>query len=267
MWKEILFKKKILIVSALSSELKVIKEKVKSLKIKKLEIKFFESWMWNYKTILNLTEFLTNQDFDFIVNIWVCWYKKEIEKCIQVGRIKNLANNKELIVPIFFEFSKIKSIASSEKIIYDKKEIFEEDFVDMESYWFELVAEKFELPRIILKIPVDMIWEETKNFDFLKAKNFLKENIDYEKLFEKIFLYLPSPQPSPLWGEGVKQKLNLTESQKIIFEQLYNKYSVLVWDNFEKYLENFFKNFLNKKLEKNDIKKFLKDLEEFLDDK
>gem|GEM_PF-6225654 len=45
-----------------------------------------------------------------------------------------MANNKELIVPIFFEFSKIKSIASSEKIIYDKKEIFEEDFVDMESY-------------------------------------------------------------------------------------------------------------------------------------
>ena len=68
---------KILIVSALSQELNTIKAQIKNLKIKNLKISFFTTWMGNYNTILNLTRFLEKNDFDFLVNIWICWYKNE----------------------------------------------------------------------------------------------------------------------------------------------------------------------------------------------
>ena len=294
--------KNILITSALSSELKEIKKEIKSLNLKDFSLSYLVSGMGNYNMIYSLTKFLQdNKNIDFVLNIWVCGYSGQTQRSaptenvnighpqgvplqkngrgepcvhsvIQIWRIKNIVNNKELIVPNFIEFSSIESIACSEKIIYDGEEIWEENFVDMESFWFEFVLEKFNLPRLILKTPVDKIWEETKNFDFDKAKAYLRENIDYKKLFEKIWEFLsPYPNLSPKGRKGYLEKyfqiLNLTESQKTIFEKLYNKYEVLVWDDFESYLKNFFKNFKEKKLQKNDVKKFLKELENYLEDK
>ncbi len=264
--------KKILIVSALSAELKIVKEEIKKLNIFKndLEISFFVSWMWNYKTILNLTGFLKENIFDFIVNIGVCWYKSPhphpnplpwrgegIEQVIQIWRIKNLSNSKELIIPNFIEFSKIESIASSEKIIYDEKEIWEENFVDMESFWFEMVSEKYNLPRIILKIPVDKIGEETESFDFLKAKKYLKENIDYEKLILEINRYLKKNNSNEIWKE-IKEKIlknyKWTFSEKIILDKLINKIIVLELWNLEDFSEE------NKQLNKKEFFKKLNKL-------
>jgi len=256
--------------------------------LKDFKISYLVSGMGNYNMIYSLTKFLQdNKNIDFVLNIWVCGYiplsqpfppgEKGVENVIQIWRIKNIVNNKELIVPNFIDFSSIESIACSEKIIYDKKEIWEENFVDMESFWFEFVLEKFNLPRLILKIPVDKIWEETKNFDFNKAKAYLRENIDYKKLFEKIWEFLGTPLNPPLQEGKNKLKkyfelLNLTETQKNIFERLYNKYEVLVWDNFESYLESsplapLLRGEGDRKLQKNDVKKFLKDLENYLEDK
>ncbi|MDQ7009203.1 MAG: hypothetical protein Q9M94_02835 [Candidatus Gracilibacteria bacterium] len=66
---------KILFVSALSAELKIVKQEIKKLDISKfLEISFFESGMGNHKTIMNLSLFLVEQKFNFIVNIGVCGY-------------------------------------------------------------------------------------------------------------------------------------------------------------------------------------------------
>ena len=261
--------KKILFISALNSELKIVKEQVKKNNIfKNLEIDFLLCWMGNYNTIYNLTKFLEKNKIDFIVNIWVCGYKKDYEKLIQVWRIKNISNNKELIIPNFINFSKISSLYCSEKIIFDKENILEENFVDMESFWVEFVSEKYNIPRIILKIPVDKIWEETKNFDFEKAKKFLSENIDYKKLLEEINNFLE--KNIILENKNIEKflkKLNFSESQKIIFEKLYNKYEVLVWDNFEDFLKSYFKKFEDKKIEKKDLKNFLKYLEEFLEGK
>ena len=258
----------ILIVSALSAELKEVKKEIKSLNLSDFKISYLVSEMSNYNMIYNLTRFLEqNRSFDFIINIWVCGYKQEKIDLIQVWRIKNIINNKELIVPNFLDFSSVESIISSEKIIYDKKEIWEENFVDMESFWFEFVSEKFNLPRLILKIPVDKIWEETKNFDYNKAKKYLRENIDYKKLFEKIWEFLLKNNSGDKDLEKYFQVLNLTETQKTIFERLYNKYDVLVWNNFDDYLNKFLENFKEKKLQKNDVKKFLKNLENFLEDK
>lgn len=272
---------KILFVSALSAELKIVKQEIKKLNISKkdLEISFFVTWMWNYKTILNLTEFLSKNNFDFIINIWVCGYiynfeNSEIDDFIQVWRVKNLSNDKELIIPNILDFWKIESIFSSEKIVYDDSILLplltrEEarGWVDMESYWFELVCEKFEIPRIILKIPVDKIWEETKNFDFEKAKKKLAENINYEKLIFEIKKYLDKNNIEEKNIEKYFNRFNFSETQKIIFEKLFNKYNILVWDDFYNYFNDYLLKFKDKKIVKNDIKKFLIDLEKFLEDK
>ena len=246
--------KKILIVCALSAELNNIKEIVKNLGLRDIKLSFFTTWIGNYNTILNLTRFLENNSFDFIINIWVCGYKTEKIDAFQVARIYNLANNKELIVPNLIDFLSLQSIACSDKIIFDSFFIWDENFVDMESYGFELVCDSFKIPRIILKIPVDKIWEETKNFDFEKASTFLKQNIDYKTLLEKILSYLDKKEEKIDFEKYFKD-FNFTFSEKEIFKKLYFRYKSLVWNDFEKYFEE--NNKVNKKLFLNNLEVFL----------
>lgn len=247
--------KKILVVCALSKELNTVKEKIKSLDIRNAKISFFTTWMGNYNTILNLTRFLENNSFDFVVNIWVCWYKDKKINAFQVARIYNLSNSKELIVPNIIDFLKLESIITSEKIVYDSNVLLDENFVDMESYGFEIVSDSFKIPRIIIKIPVDKIWEETKNFDFEKAKDYLSNNLDYNELFEKIVFYLDKQKKEDSLDKYFSN-YSFTFSEKEIFKKYYYRYKSLVWDDFLYYFEN------NKHLEK---KVFLKYLEIFLD--
>ncbi len=231
-------------------ELKIIKEEIKKISPHNMRVSFLLLWIWNYKTILHLQEQLINKKYDFIINLGVCGYSEKYNKLIQISRIKNISNNKELIVPTFFRFSSLESIACSEVPVYSKNILNWENFVDMESYWLEIVCEKYSIPRIILKIPVDKIWEETKNFDFEKAKKFLSENIDYTKLIKNISKYLDQNNNVgvPLL-EKYHQYYKMTFSEKLIFQKLYYKYSVLIEDNWWKKFDIFIeenKNF-NKK--------------------
>jgi len=66
----------------------------------------------------------------------------------------------------------------------------EEVYVDMESYGIELVAQQFQYPRLILKVPVDRVGEETKHFDREEALRLLAEGVDYRKLMEGVLEYL-----------------------------------------------------------------------------
>ena len=134
----------------------------------------------------------------------------------------------------------------------------------MESYWFELVCNSFNIPRIILKVPVDKIWEETKNFDFNKAKRLLAENIDYKKLIEKIENLFNCQQGgfSPLYTEKqekIKQKIlnnyKWTFSEKIIIEKEVNRFIVLELWNLEEFFEE------NKELGKKEFLNKLKKLQ------
>jgi hypothetical protein len=89
------------------------------------------------------------------------------------------------------------------------------------------------------------------------------------------FLYLQDDYLFEDWQQDLLlSKIPFTESQKVIFERLYNKYEVLVWDDFWKYFKNsFLAPFLQKdwnserKIEKRDVKRFLKELEEYLEGK
>lgn len=181
----------LLICAATPWELKTVKTQIKNLNLKqKLNIHYLCTGIGSYETIFSLTTFLTEHkesDF-FLVNIGICgyWNKGEQpEKLIQIGRIKNLHTEKELLPPLPFQFAKIASIWSSEKPLLEG--IDENGFVDMESRGIELVADKFRIPRLFLKVPFDRVWEETKSFDKEKACKLLAENIDYKELITKLF--------------------------------------------------------------------------------
>lgn len=257
--------KKILIVWALSQEINVVREEIKKLELRNVKTSFLTTWMGNYNMILNLTRFLENHDFDLVLNIWVCGYKEENKEVFQVWRIKNIANNKELIIPKIINFSTVETISCSEKVVFEPNEIWEENFVDMESYGFEKVCDSFSIPRIIIKIPVDKIWNETKNFDFEKAENNLRNSVWYKELFENIIEYIENHFKIGKWKYDVhyteidnySEKLWFTFSEKEIFKRLYFRYLALVNKDFYLFFEN------NKEFKKKD---FIKELENYLED-
>jgi len=239
----------ILFVSALSWELKLIKEKIKKLNIPNLKVDFFSTWMWNYNTILHLTRYLSDKTYDFLINIWSCWHNNLNKYIYQVARIINVQNDKELLVPINIKvFDLITSYCFEKPVLqFNKKNCI----VDMESYWFEIVADSFLLPRLILKIPVDNMWEKFDKNIFIKNI----DNINFKIVLKSIKLYLDTLP--------VKEKLDIyidhfkfTFSQKHIFTKLYYKYIALKNDDFEQFFND------NKHLLR---KEFLKKLEDILD--
>lgn len=262
---------KILILAATAFELNSIKEKIKSEKFIWFNFSFFCTWIWNFEAILNLTKFLENiknwENFDFILNFWICWYKnlewenKKFENFLQVWRIFWWAKWKEFLIPQFINFWEIWSIFSSEKIILNWKEILDENFVEMEGFWIEYVLEKKWIPRIYFKFPFDKIWWEktweNKTINFKQKlpeiKNILQKNLDYEKLFKKIEKFLEKNNQKNFGKELnfiEKNIWKLTFQDKNIFEKLFFKYETLSWNKIFDLIKKFWewekKNLLEK---------------------
>lgn len=228
---------KILVTAAHSKELKVIKDRIKSLDLKWTKIYFLQTWIGNYETIFNLTNKLESESFDFVINIWICWYFWEKLPFLQAARIKNFSTNKELIVPIPFIFWPLESLWCSDIIVSSIEKLLDEKYVDMESYWFEFVLNKFNLPRLILKVPADKIWDK---FDINIIKNTcesLWEVIDYKLLFGKIINYLDS---QTLWTdyEYIKSRYHFTFQEFEIFKFNIKKYEALSNNSFDNFFAN-----------------------------
>lgn len=116
----------------------------------------------------------------------MCGYVGEKKNLVQVARIINASTNKESIVPIPQLLAPVSGCFCSETPVFEKILNEENYVVDMESRAIDYVAQKFQIPRVILKIPVDLVGEETKNFDREKALKILDENIDWKKMIEMI---------------------------------------------------------------------------------
>lgn len=218
-------KMQILIIGALSNELKVIKEELKNSK-KNYQINYLVSWIWIYETIFSLTKYLENKPKpDFIINIWICGYKENKPNFIQVWRIINLHTLKELLVPIYINFWNIESINCSENIVNDPN-FLSENYVDMESWAIEFVVNKYRIPRIILKVPIDKIWTETNNFDYKEALNKLKNNIKYKDILEKIFNYLQDI-PKANNFNYLEERYKFSYQELLILKQKISKYETL----------------------------------------
>lgn len=184
---------KILVVAAMPNELKAIKEWIKSAGLKiNLDIDYLCCGIWNYETISSLEHYLTqNPEPTFIWNIWICGYwnpnNEKKSEPIQVASIVNIHTEKEMITPPFIRIAPLKTCFSGENVILERpkfqKEIWAIDnemFFDMESWWIELVVSKYKYPHLILKLPFDFIWEETKSLK--NEKPFKNMEIPLEKL-------------------------------------------------------------------------------------
>lgn len=261
--------KKILFVCALSQELNVVKEKTRWLFPWKLEMRYFTTWMWSYTSMKNLMDFLFkhseknsdgffDNEFDFVVNLWICWYIDEYLPYFQVARIVELWWWKEQIVPQFIDFCPKKSICCSEKEIFYDDELKWEKYVDMESYWIEWACSMMKVPVIILKVPYDDISleKEKKELDFYDGLELLRENIDYKKLLEMIIHYLDTiPEKKDFSKYFNAYRFSFSDKEN--FKKLYYRYKALVWEEFDIYFdENKGKN----------RKVFLADLEDFLEE-
>lgn len=195
---------KILVVAAMPNELKAIKEWIKSAGLKtKLDIDFLCCGIWNYETISSLEHYLTeNKEPTFIWNVWICgyWNSKNEEKNepIQVASVINIHTEKEMITPPFVQIASLKTCFSGENVITQKPElkkeiwtIDDEMYFDMEGRWIEVIASKWKYPRLILKVPFDLVWRnesvENKNYKQLAEKmEELLKSLPYHDYLEKI---------------------------------------------------------------------------------
>lgn len=251
----------ILICSAFPKEISAIKKKIKQLNLP-LKVSFLQLGLWNYNTIFSLTKYLENHKIDFVINIWIAWIrnkKKNLKHFYQVSNIFEYETNKELIVPIFFKFWELLTCISANKPISNVNVDFPV-LLDMESFWFEFVMEKYNLPRLILKIPVDKSENDLKSINFDLATKKL-ENIDYEKMLLKVINFL-----NKFTQKDDLQKymfLPFSVSEREIFRFLVKKYIFRKWD-----FDSFFYEFLdkNKNLpDKQKAKKILFELKKLLD--
>jgi hypothetical protein len=198
---------KILVVAAMPIELKAIKQWIKSANLKmNLDIDFLCCWIWNYEAISSLQHYLTeNKEEVFIRNIWVCWYWNKDNEVkndpIQVASVININNEKEFIIPPFLQLAPLKNCYCSENVISQlpklNKDIweFEEMYFDMECWWIEFIASKYKYPRLILKVPFDIIWEDNdvreKDYKLLSERIWnLLSNLDYHKYINSIIEWI-----------------------------------------------------------------------------
>jgi hypothetical protein len=150
---------------------------------------FHNRWIWINETLFSLTKyFLSSQERpDLVLNLWVCWWVGEQWHLVQVGRIINAGSRKEVIVPLLIDpVAEIRSCFCSETVVFEKKLDEASYVVDMECFAIDFVCQKFQIPRIILKVPIDEIGEESKHFDYHYALERLENTIDWKALLAKI---------------------------------------------------------------------------------
>ena len=238
----------ILFCCALSQELKIVKNEIKKLNFQKLNINFLQTWVGNYNTIYSIKDYLNNNCVDFLINIWVCGKinKKAENDFFQVARIKNSSNLKESIVFIYLKLLNLNSILSSEKVITNNIDMIWENYVDMESYWFNLVSEKEKIPSIIIKKPFDFVSDESKKVDIEEMKNSLI-HFDYENLLKEIDKYLDKNYIESINLDYYKDFFSFTFQEFEIFKKQVNRYKALYKKDFLDFFEQ------NKNLSKKDF--------------
>lgn len=186
-----------------------------------------------------LSEYLSeNTAPDFILNIWVCGKKEAtLSGVLQVCRIKNLANDREDLVPIYTKMYPLVSIANSEKVLTDVADLWEETLVDMESYAISFVASKKKIPYAILKIPFDTISESSKHVS-IEALQKTMGVLDMEYVTEKLLQFFEKnpKRASTVDLEKYRDFFRFTHAESEQFRILTNKF-IAFWIDFLQFFE------------------------------
>lgn len=214
----------ILIIAALPVETKAIQSVCKR-KFSGITCKFLTCWVGNYNAIFETTTYLqTHQDIDFILNVWVCGKKDNTssDEMFQVYRIKHLFSLKESLCPLYIDIWNLQSIGSSEKVITSPDDMWEEIYVDMESYGIDYVSKKMRLPYAIIKFPFDSVSPESHKVDTDSIKQLL-ESYDYESLFSRVYTWCQKNIASQPHWEVYKKQFWFSVAQMHIFQKQYRK--------------------------------------------
>ncbi len=215
----------ILVVAALPIEMKTLKRIFKSYSIAEVSFSFLRTWVWNYQTLYELQRYLWNNSVDFILNIGVCGKNSHETSphMFHVSRIKNFSNNRESLPHQYIPYENLQSIGCSEKIITDSSDMWEESYVDMESYAIDFIAKKYSLAYSIFKIPFDTVWatsisvvtqEIAKTIDSQEYLSIIHDIRDWCK---------DNRQEIPDW-EKYKQHFWFTFTQTEILKKWYYKF-------------------------------------------
>ncbi len=223
----------ILFTIALPIEAKIIKQEIKNLSLKWVETDILITWVWILNSLYAIKNYIQEGNKpDFIVNIWVCGKKDEKENnFFQVYRIKNISNQKETLCPIYIKNLSLKSIACSDKIITNINEIWDENFVDMESFWIDFICDKEKIPYIIIKKPFDLISQESLRIDKIELEKCLLW-FNYQTLIDQIqdFLTINKKEDFEIIIYKLKQNYRLTFSETEILKKYINK-QLAFWEN------------------------------------
>lgn len=247
----------ILICAALPSELKIIKEEIKKSNFRWWKIDFLLTWVWVLNASYAIKNYISEKKKpDFIVNIWVCGkITSKWGDFFQVYRIKNISNNREVICPIYVHIFWLESLACSDKIITNTPELWEEIFVDMESFWIDFICEKEKIPYVLIKKPFDRVSKGSKNVSLQDLENTLSEWLDGENIINKIVDFLEKNKKNIFIEEkvlAIKEKFQLTFSETEFLKKYINK-EIAFHSDIKKILESFLS------AEKKDILKKIKE--------
>lgn len=160
----------VLVTSATAQELHIIKSEIRNKRLENTKIDYLICWVGIDATIFSLTQKMTQNQYDLVVNIGVCGAKVPPQhSCVQVARIVRRETDKEALVPVVKALAPLATFLCSEQPTLSFEWYEECDFADMESRWVEYVCQQFKVPRVLLKVPVDCVGEETLKFDRQKA--------------------------------------------------------------------------------------------------
>lgn len=223
----------ILFTIALPIEAKIIKQEIKNLAFKWWKVDTLVTWVWVLNTMYAIKDYIdTNGKPDFIVNIWVCGKKDDSKNdFFQAYRIKNLSNNKEALCPIYIKNLPLDSLACSDKIITDHNEMWDENFVDMESFWIDFISDKEKIPYIIIKKPFDIVSKDSLQV----SKDELEKSLQwfpYENLIHQIENFLLQNKKESFENsiQKLKDSYRLTFSETQILQKHINK-QIAFWEN------------------------------------
>lgn len=224
----------ILITAALPIEMQALKKRFKQEKIIWAKFHFLSTGVGNYNAIYSLQEYLSRwKQVDFILNIGVCGKRDESisHMPFQVYRIKNFANQKESVVPIYINIWNLQSIWSSEKVIVSSESMQEEEYVDMESYGIDFISKKYKIPYSIIKFPFDIVSSESLQVNKSDISELLGD-FDYAQLGDKIVTWCNRN----IWENAQWEKYNkhfwFTVAESEIFKKQYHKLWAF-WIDFE----------------------------------
>lgn len=246
--------KKILLTAALPLEMMALKNALKKTPQTDFDFEFLIVWAGNISATFELTQYLLkNSDIDFVLNIGICGKKMEANTDMFLAyRSKNLANNREVVHPLYLDFPYVESLASSEKIITDEADLWDEKYVDMESVGIEFPCNRLKIPYAIFKIPFDSVSENSLKVDKSDIITSL-ENINFWEIFSALQEFFKQNTPKVDFGDINiwKEKFSLTFTE---FEML--KKSLNREIAFGKSEDEILKNLEN--MTKQEVREFIK---------